>query len=91
MVMTIVEILISFPEEALAAAKIPLERAKEECQKMLALELYRKGRLSLGKACEVAGISQWEFLELNREERIPLNYNAEDLEEDRKLLQDLFK
>ncbi len=49
---------------------------------MVALHLFAIGALSLGKACELAGISRWEFFELNQKAQIVLHYSREDLETD---------
>jgi predicted HTH domain antitoxin len=44
-----------------------------------AVELYREGRLSLGKAAELAGArSKWEMLLLLSERGVPLDYTADD-------------
>ena len=53
----------------------------------LAVELYREGRLSLGKAAELAGArSKWEMLMLLSERGVPLDYSANDAETDLKTL-----
>ena len=49
---------------------------------MIALFLYERGKLSIGKACELCGFSQWDFLELNKNYKIDLNYTDKDLEAD---------
>jgi predicted HTH domain antitoxin len=48
---------VQLPEEILTAAHIPKENLDKECQKMVAMELYRKGYISIRKACEIANIS----------------------------------
>ena len=49
----------------------------------LAVDLYREGRLSLGKAAELAGArSKWEMLMLLSERGVPLDYTANDAEKD---------
>ena len=45
-----------------------------------ALELYKKGRVSLWKAAEIAGISLWEIMEIVKERKIPMPYTMEDAE-----------
>ena len=49
---------------------------------MLALFLYQHKKLSLGKACELGGISQWEFSERNQKLGIAVDYTEDDLKED---------
>ena len=75
-----VEVRIRIPSEL---AEIARPRSVEEELKLLvALELYREGRVSLGKAAELAGLSLREFLYELRSRRVPLNYDLEELEED---------
>lgn len=54
-----------------------------------AMFLYEHGKLSLGKACELGGISQWEFLEMNKKFGISLNYSEADLQSDLELLKNV--
>ena len=53
---------------------------EEELRLLVALELYREGRVSLGKAAELDGLSLREFLYELRSGRVPLNYDLEELE-----------
>jgi predicted HTH domain antitoxin len=58
----------------------------------LAVELYREGRLSLGKAGELAGTkSKWDMLMLLRERGVPLNYTADDAKKDLKTLKSVLE
>jgi predicted HTH domain antitoxin len=50
----------------------------------LSLEEYQKGRISFGKAAELARISIWEMIDLMKERKIDYGYTAEDLEKDLK-------
>lgn len=47
-----------------------------------ALDLYKKGKITLWKAAELAGLSLWEILEIVRKRKIPMYYTLEDVEED---------
>ncbi len=42
------------------------------------IELYREGRLSLGKAAEFAGLSVREFLYKPRKRDVPISYTREE-------------
>jgi len=53
----------------------------EQTQKTRALDEYRKGRCTIWKASEKAGLSLREMLETIRLERIPLHVTPEDVEE----------
>ncbi|MHA1292534.1 MAG: UPF0175 family protein [Promethearchaeota archaeon] len=44
------------------------------------LEEYKKGKLSLGKAAELAGVNLWEFIELCRKSQIKLDLTEEEAE-----------
>ena len=61
-----------------------LDRGLKEVRLEHALDLYGKGKVTLWKAAEIAGISLWEILDIVRERRIPMNYTLEDVEEDLK-------
>ena len=75
-----VEVKIRIPRE-LAELAGP-RGVEEELRLLVALELYREGRVSLGKAAELAGLSLREFLYELRSRRVPLNYDLEELEKD---------
>jgi len=53
----------------------------EQTQKARALEEYRRGRYTIWKASEKAGISLREMIELLRREKIPLHISSEDVDE----------
>lgn len=53
---------------------------------LLLLELYREGRLSLGRLAELIQVSQAELLERMAAHDTYLTYSAQDLEDDRKSL-----
>ena len=80
-------ITIQLPADVLQAAKVPMDRAATEVKKIIVLFLYARGTISLGKACELLGISQWEFFELNKELGFTMHYDVEDYREDLKTLQ----
>ncbi|WP_342764700.1 UPF0175 family protein [Thermococcus sp. Bubb.Bath] len=55
----------------------------------LAVELYREGVVSLGKAAEIAGVSKAEIMEILASKGISLSYTEEDLQEDIETLERL--
>ncbi len=66
-------------------------RIAREMYKMrsLAVNLFREGSLSLGKAAELAGArSKWEMLMLLSERGVPLDYTADDAEKDLRTLEE---
>jgi predicted HTH domain antitoxin len=80
-------ITIQLPADILQAAKVPTDQATMEVKKMIVLFLYARGTISLGKACELLGIGQWEFFELNKEHGLTMHYDVEDYREDLRTLQ----
>ncbi len=53
----------------------------------LAIELYREGKISLGKAAELAEVrNKWEMLILLSEHGVAIHYTAKDAESDLKTL-----
>jgi predicted HTH domain antitoxin len=75
-----VEIHMTLPEEVLALARLGKEEIGDEMQRLLLLELVREGRISYGKAAELLGISQAEFLAYMAKHRIsPFQYTPDEL------------
>ena len=54
----------------------------DEAKQELALSLYARGRLSVGKARELAGMSLWRFRQLLALRGVPPHYDVPDLEQD---------
>ncbi len=48
----------------------------------LALWLYSKNKLSVGRAMKFAKMNRFDFMELMNKHEIPVNYSPEDLEQD---------
>jgi len=53
----------------------------QQIQKARALEEYRRGRCTIWKASEKAGIPLREMIELLRHEKIPLHLSPEDVDQ----------
>lgn len=54
---------IVIPEDIIAAMKLPRKEVERELKIDLAVILYQRGILSLGKAAKLAGVTKREFLE----------------------------
>jgi predicted HTH domain antitoxin len=76
---------LEIPREILDSARLTLPQLKVE----LAVSLYGQGRLSLGKARELAGLSLWEFRQLLGSRRIEPQYDLHDLEQEATMLREL--
>jgi predicted HTH domain antitoxin len=80
---------ITLPESLLSAIKVREPDLDRFIRRVLAVELYREGRLSLGKAAEVAGVrSKWEMILLLDEKGVPVDYSGEDAEGDLETLRE---
>lgn len=83
------KLIMELPDDVLTILNIPKDKLSSELRIQLALFLYEKGKLSFGKARELAGLSVWEFMEKLNENKIPLNYDIEDLKEDLETIKEL--
>ncbi|WP_089728498.1 UPF0175 family protein [Candidatus Thiosymbion oneisti] len=75
---------ISFPikEDILLSIKETKDEFTNDIMYLSALYFYRKRRLSLGKAAELAGYGKIEFIEkLQREKEYIFDYNEEEIDE----------
>lgn len=88
--MEMVRAEVDLPGSILALIKVDKDQLGSFIKRSLAVELYREGRLSLGKAAELAGAkSKWEMLMLLNERGVPLDYTAEDAEDDLNTLEEV--
>jgi|GEM_PF-690826 len=76
------KVVLEIPSEIVDAVRLPPAEIEAELLKELALALYRRGVLSLGKARALAQMDRWQFESLLDERRIPRHFAAADLEED---------
>jgi len=76
---------LEISQDILDSAKLTVNDLKLE----IAISLYAQGRLSVGKARELAGMSLWEFRQLLASRRISPHYNVDDFEEDMTTLREL--
>ena len=76
---------LEVPREILESARITPGGALQE----LAVALYAEGKLSLGKARELAGMPHWRFRQLLGSREVPPHYAVTDIEEDRAALREL--
>jgi predicted HTH domain antitoxin len=75
------QITIEVPEKVLLAEKTDEISFARELRVLAAVKLYELGRLSSGRAAELAGMSRVEFLlELGRYKVFPLEAELQDLE-----------
>ena len=79
--MTTLEIVIQVPEKVLLAERTDAVSFGRELRMLAAVKLYELGRLSSGRAAELAGMTRLEFLQsLGRYKVFPLEAELNDLE-----------
>ncbi|MBL7163901.1 MAG: UPF0175 family protein [Anaerolineales bacterium] len=70
------EITFSLPEKQFVAES--LEGVTEKVRLYAALGMYRAGELSIGAACELAGVDRYGFLDFCKREGVPLRTQTPD-------------
>ena len=76
------EITIPVEKEILFSLKKSKEEFEKEAKFLIALSLYKKGKISLGKAAKLAGYSRIDFIhKLQFENEIIFDYSEEEIEE----------
>jgi len=71
-------VAVEIPEDVLYAARM----TPEELRRELAVHLFREGRLSFGKARELAGMTAWAFQMLLGSRGVPVHYGPREYDED---------
>ena len=67
--------VVEVAQDILDSARLTPSELKVE----MAVHLYSQGRLSVGKARELADMTLWEFRQLLASRRIPPHYDEADL------------
>jgi predicted HTH domain antitoxin len=80
---------VVLPAELLALAGVNLADASREATMLLALELYRENKISLGRAAELSQTSVEAFMVFAGQYEVSMHYAPADLEEDRQTLERL--
>ncbi len=81
----IVSNTLEVSQDILDSARLTINDLKTE----IAVSLYAQGRLSVGKARELADMSLWEFRQLLAFRRIPPHYDVSELEQDMATLREM--
>jgi predicted HTH domain antitoxin len=77
---------VEIPEELVRAAGWSCGDLSSEAVRLLALELYREDKISLGRAAELCQMAVETFMEFSARHNAPLHYGISDPEEDRRTL-----
>jgi predicted HTH domain antitoxin len=82
-------LVLEISSEVAESLQLPPSERLSRVQRELAIRLYQKGLLSLGKARELAQMTKWEFHLLLGDEEIERSYDLEELESDLNTLERL--
>ena len=75
---------VKLPSELLRVANLEGSSLSQETARLLALELYREDKVSLGRAAELCQTPVAAFMDFAAKHGVPpLRYSFEDLEEER--------
>jgi len=77
--MDVIKIPLELPRDLLGALDVTPALLEPRLRELIALELYREGRISSGKGAEILGLSKIEFVRLLAQHDIP--YFTESSEE----------
>jgi predicted HTH domain antitoxin len=80
---------VEIPAELVVAAGLDADNLSAAATRLLALELYREDKVSLGSAAELCQMPVEQFMEFSGRHSVPLHFGVNDLEEDRQTLERL--
>jgi predicted HTH domain antitoxin len=73
---------IQLPVDILYSLGIDKTRIEYFVKKNFLMELYREGRISLGRMATLLGVNRTEMLGIMKDSNIPLNYGVSELDDD---------
>jgi predicted HTH domain antitoxin len=75
------QLTVQYPDDLAQAVQLTPDELAAQVRLMAALKMFELGKLSSGKAAELAGLSRVEFLEASSSYGVsPFNYAGEELE-----------
>jgi predicted HTH domain antitoxin len=80
---------VEIPTELVSAAGFEIRNLSAETARLLALELYREDKVSLGRAAELCQTPVEQFMEFAAQHSVPFHYGVDELNEDRRTLERL--
>ncbi len=81
-------ISVQLPDSVFSALRYAPDEFVKEMRIAAAVKWYEVGKVSQGKAAEIAGLSRAEFIEaLSRFEVSPFQYSAEEIDRELKVVQ----
>ncbi len=81
--MDTLKVEIELPRDLLIALNIPTTAVKQKTQEWIALELFREGSISSGKAGEMLRLTKSQFIDLLARRKLPyLDLEPDELSQD---------
>lgn len=80
---------VQLSEDLAAAAQLNSANPSADAARLLALELFREDKVSLGRAAELCQTPVEAFMEFAGQHHVPLHYGTAELEADRATLKQL--
>ena len=78
--MDMLRVEVELPRDLLMALNISVAEANQKAREWMALELFREGHISTGKAAEILGLTKSQFIDLLNQRGIPyLDLSPEEL------------
>lgn len=62
---------LNLPRDLLGALEVPEGKLGDRIRELIALELFREGRISAGKGAELVGVSKLAFIQRLAQHNIP--------------------
>ncbi|RKU13340.1 hypothetical protein C6502_02965 [Candidatus Poribacteria bacterium] len=85
-----VEIILKLPKSILAVMDSTETSIGQSIMETVAVSLYHRRQISLGKAAEIAGISVWQMNQILSKYDVSLDYTAEDAAQDWNTLREIW-
>jgi predicted HTH domain antitoxin len=81
---------LKLPSDLVLAAKLDESNLSQDAAMIIALQLFREGTVSIGRAAELCSTPLAAFMEYAASHGVsPLNYDLDALEEDRRTISKL--
>ena len=78
---------VELTEDLVEAAQLNRANPSLDAARLLALELFREDKVSLGRAAELCRTPLEAFMEFAGQREVPLHYSTAELEADRRTMQ----
>jgi predicted HTH domain antitoxin len=80
---------LDLPSDLVSVARLNEGDVSQEAAKLIALELFREDKVSMGRAAELCRTPLEAFMQFAADRAVPLHYGIADLEEDRRTMERL--